>query len=123
MPHTFLREAAPQFWRGGVFPGRIGTTSKRHDCLPPWSAEDVLKDAHLQYWRSQADYEAGKAAAMDNPINLRGFEVAVDMSDPKWGFTLTPLEPGQRAWALRAPNEADRLEWARRLVIVTLMNT
>ena len=83
----------------------------------------VLKDAHLQYWRSQADYEAGKAAAMDNPINLRGFEVAVDMSDPKWGFTLTPLEPGQRAWALRAPTEADRLEWARRLVIVTLMNT
>ena len=69
----------------------------------------VLKDAHLQYWRSQADYEAGKAAAMDNPINLRGFEVAVDMSDPKWGFTLTPLEPGQRAWALRAPTEADRL--------------
>ena len=47
----------------------------------------------------------------------------VDMSDPKWGFTLTPLEPGQRAWALRAPTEADRLEWARRLVIVTLMNT
>ena len=56
-------------------------------------------------------------------INLRGFEVAVDMSDPKWGFTLTPLEPGQRAWSLRAPTEADRLELARRLVIATLMNT
>ena len=48
---------------------------------------------------------------MDNPINLRGFEVAVDMSDPKWGFTLTPLEP-RGARGAEGADEADvRLAW------------
>ena len=84
----------------------------------------VLSGGHLQYWRSEADYEAGKAGALDNPIDLRGFEVLCDMADPRWGFALQPIEQnGARAWSLRAPTEEARLEWARKLVVATLMRS
>ena len=84
----------------------------------------VLAAGHLQYWRSEADYEAGKAGALDNPIDLRGFEVLCDMADPRWGFALQPIEQnGARAWSLRAPTEEARLEWARKLVVATLMRS
>ena len=84
----------------------------------------VLSAGHLQYWRSEADYEAGKAGALDNPIDLRGFEVLCDMADPRWGFALQPIEQtGARAWSLRAPTEEARLEWARKLVVATLMRS
>ena len=63
----------------------------------------VLSGGHLQYWRSEADYEAGKAGALDNPIDLRGFEVLCDMADPRWGFALQPIEQnGARVVAPRA---------------------
>ena len=84
----------------------------------------ILSGGHLQYWRSEADYEAGKAGALDNPIDLRGFEVLCDMADPRWGFALQPIEQtGARAWSLRAPTEEARLEWARKLVVATLMRS
>ena len=46
-PHYFLKEASPQFWPEGVFPGRIGFISRKHDCLPPWSYERVQQAMQL----------------------------------------------------------------------------
>ena len=43
VPHTLYREANPQFWPGGVFPGRVGTSSRKHDCLPPWDYKTVQR--------------------------------------------------------------------------------
>ena len=55
------------------------------------------------------------------PIPLGGFEVLVDLGDPKWGFTLQPAtNDGRRVWHLRAPSESARYEWSRRLVLATL---
>lgn len=47
-PHAFYREASPQFWREGVFPGRVGTSSKNHDCLPPWDFAAAQQAAQPQ---------------------------------------------------------------------------
>jgi len=33
VPHTFYREASPQFWAEGVFPGRVRLSPPRHHCL------------------------------------------------------------------------------------------
>ena len=81
-------------------------------------------------WRSPAvlavggGLRGGKAGALDTPIDLRGFEVLCDMADPRWGFALQPIEQnGARAWSLRAPTEEARLEWARKLVVATLMRS
>ena len=45
-PHFLYREANAQLWAGGVFPGRVGTSSQKHDCLPPWDVE-ALQQALL----------------------------------------------------------------------------
>ena len=47
VPHTFLREANPQIWERGVFPGRIGTASRKHECLPPWPYQ-LVQQAHMR---------------------------------------------------------------------------
>ena len=45
--HFFFREAGPQIWKDGVFPGkRAGTTSKNHECIPPWNYE-LVQQAYL----------------------------------------------------------------------------
>ena len=44
-------------------------------------------------------------------INLRRYEVLVDMADSEWGFTLHPTSDGARSWRLRAPSEELRLQW------------
>jgi hypothetical protein len=82
----------------------------------------VLRNGQLQYWRTEAEYDADKPPALDNPILLRGMEVLVDTSDARWGFTLQPTDPteGRRSWHFRAADEATRLQWARRLVLNTL---
>ena len=41
VPHTLYRETSPQIWAGGIFPGRAGTSSKKHACLPEWDYEPV----------------------------------------------------------------------------------
>ena len=46
----------------------------------------VLHDGRLGYWASEADHAAGKPP--NTQIDLYGYEVLVDMSDAKWGFTL-----------------------------------
>jgi len=82
-----------------------------------------LRDRTLQYWRSEADYMNAKPATTEEPIDLAGYHVLVDTSDPQWGFVLQPTtEDGRRTWSLRAPSEQERLEWARRLVIATMMH-
>ncbi len=82
----------------------------------------VLRDGTLNYWRSQAEYEAGKPAALEEAIDLAGHEVLVDTDSPKWAFTITPiLADGRRAWHLRAQSDRDRLTWARKLVFNTFI--
>ena len=54
IPHMFYRETNPQFWEGGVFPGRPGTSSKKHDCLPPWNYEDVQRAQQQQQQRASS---------------------------------------------------------------------
>ena len=41
------------------------------------------------------------------------------MADSEWGFTLQPASEGARTWRLRAPTEELRLQWSRRLVLLT----
>ena len=80
----------------------------------------VLKDGSLNYWRSQNEYDAGKPAALETPIDLRGYEVLVDTDSPKWAFAISPIVPdGRRTWHLRAPSDKDRLVWARKLLLST----
>ena len=71
------------------------------------------------------DYTHDKRASLDEPIDLRGYEVLVDMADPKWGFTLQPTSASdpRRTWHLRAPSESGRLEWSRRLVLACLVSS
>ncbi|KAL1499815.1 hypothetical protein AB1Y20_012500 [Prymnesium parvum] len=83
----------------------------------------VLRDGQLRYWKNEADYEAGKPSS--EPIELSGYEVLVDMASSVWAFTLQPHNQlgGQRTWSFRAPSEQLRLEWARRLVISTIVGS
>ena len=86
-PHIFLREAGPQIWARGVFPGaaadarpsrtreqashrtgRIGTSSPLHDCLPPWPYEPV-QQVHMQ--RSDAASRAN--SSLDVLLGPRAF--------------------------------------------------
>jgi len=78
----------------------------------------VLRDGRLNYWSSQADWEAGKPAALEQPIDLGGHEILVDTDSPKWEFTISPITPdGRRTWHLRAQSDKDRLVWASKLVL------
>lgn len=83
----------------------------------------VLRDGQLRYWRTEADYQAGKPSS--EPIQLGGYEVLVDMASPIWGFSLQPNNQlsERRTWNLRAPSEQLRLEWSRRLVISTIVGS
>ena len=65
-----------------------------------------------------------RRGALDEAIDLSGYEVLVDMADPKWGFTLQPTSASdpRRTWHLRAPSESGRLEWSRRLVLACLVS-
>jgi len=85
----------------------------------------VLRDGKLNYWASEADYDADKPAALEIPIDLRGHEILVDTDSPKWAFTIAPChdERNLRTWYLRAPTEEARLVWARKLVLNTLMHS
>lgn len=84
----------------------------------------VLRDGTLNYWGSEADYEADKPGALERPIDLTGHEVLVDTDSPKWAFTIAPCsdERGLRTWYLRAPTEEARLAWARKLVLNSLLH-
>lgn len=70
-----------------------------------------------------ASAQQEERSILKHKIDLRGFEVSVDMSDPHWGFSLTPALPddGRNSWYLRAPTESLRLHWAQRLVTATNM--
>lgn len=82
----------------------------------------VLRNGTLNYWRSEADYDANKPPELDNPIALNGHEVLVDTEDVRWGFALQPVvNDGRRTWHLRAPTEEFRHEWAKKLVLNTMM--
>lgn len=82
VPHMLYREANPQFWQGGVFPGRAGTSSKKRDCLPPWEYEEIQR-AHRQQQpssspldhllgpRAYAAYNAASCTAVaHSPVGL-----------------------------------------------------
>jgi len=83
----------------------------------------VLRAGKLQYWASESDFDSGQPGRLAHPVELRGYEVLVDMACPNWGFELRPtLSDGRRTWCFRAPSESDRLEWSRRLVASTLVS-
>ena len=79
----------------------------------------------LGYWANETDHAAGKQPKNGEEIELYGYEVLVDMSDSKWGFTLEPTSAldTRRAWHFRAKSEQERLEWSRRLVLATLISS
>ena len=85
----------------------------------------VLAGGRLGYWQNEADYTAGKVSRNDEEIDLFGYEVFVDTSDAKWGFTLQPTSASdpRRTWHFRAPSEHGRLEWSRRLVLACLVSS
>lgn len=67
-PHAFFREAPPQFWKGGVFPGRkIGTTSQNHDCLLPWNFTRVQQATHQR--TARVGGKSGKVTAPPPPTS------------------------------------------------------
>ncbi len=49
VPHMLYREANPQMWPGGIFPGRVGTASKKHVCLPVWDSERVQQAEYRRH--------------------------------------------------------------------------
>lgn len=61
VPHTLYRETSPQFWAGGIFPGRAGTSSKKHACLPEWDYEPVQQAERRR--QPQARRGLGEAAS------------------------------------------------------------
>jgi len=82
----------------------------------------VLERGTLNYWHSQAEYEAGKDGELEPPIRLGGHEVLVDTDDVRWGFALQPVNnDGRRTWYFRAPTEEERIEWAKKLVLNAML--
>ena len=77
-----------------------------------------------QYWKSEREFEANKPASGSGLVDLSsGYEVLVDMDDPRWSFTLQPrTEDGRRSWHFRAHDESSRHAWSKCLVLNTLLS-
>ena len=90
---------------------------------PSWQQRFfVLSEGTLQYWHTEEDCENQKAPSAT--IVLTGYECLVDPHDPNWGFELRPtMDTKLRTWYFRAFTEDDRLEWAKRLVAATYVNS
>ena len=80
-----------------------------------------LRDKRLVSYAAEADDRAHRAPRGEDPVRLGGYEVLVDLADPKWGFSLRPTQGARRVWHLRAPTEQLRREWCEKLVVATML--